>query len=183
MFTHGSRSTLALTAALGIGAGLLANMARKVAVQAPTALADDWTKALAAEHRAALAIFDRLEATHDDDSGKRTTLLAQLKHAIGKHALQEENAIYPALREHGLAPEEAELNQEHADMKHFLFQLSVMDRDDGQWLPTLRALRAAIEPHMAEEENEVFPRLRDRLSEDENHALARAMNKEGFKLA
>ena len=58
-----------------------------------------------------------------------------------------------------------------------------MPRDDAQWLPTLRALRAAIEPHMAEEENEVFPQLAARLSDEDNAALFKAMNKEGFKLA
>jgi hemerythrin superfamily protein len=183
MFTQSSKSSLALTAALGVGAGLLANMARKAAVQAPTALAADWAEALAAEHRAALAIFDALAATDEDETGRRTTLLTQLKHAIGKHAFQEENAIYPALRDHGLAPAEAELTQEHADVKHFLFQLSAMGASDPQWMPTVRALRAAVEPHMAEEENEIFPQLRDRLSEDENRALARAMNREGYKLA
>lgn len=181
MTTH--RSSLGLAAAVGVGAGLLANMARKVAVQAPTALAGDWAEALAAEHRATLVVFDKLEATGDDDKRLRATLLAQLKHMIGKHAFQEENTIYPALRDHGLAPAEAELAQEHADVKHFLYQLSAMDRSDPQWLETLRALRAAIEPHMAEEENDIFPQLRDRLSEDENRALARAMNREGFKLA
>jgi hemerythrin-like domain-containing protein len=183
MFTQSSKSSLALTAALGVGAGLLANVARKAAVQAPTALAGDWAEALAAEHRAALAIFDLLEATDDDETSRRTTLLAQLKQAIGKHAFQEENVIYPALRDHGLAPTEAELTREHADVKHFLFQLSALERGDPQWLPTVRALRSAIEPHMTQEENEIFPQLRERLSDDENRALARAMNKEGFKLA
>ena len=181
--TQGSKTSLALTAALGVGAGLLANMARKAAVQAPTALAGDWAEALAAEHRVALTNFDQIEATDQDQASRRTTLLMQLKHAIGRHAFQEENTIYPALRDHGLASSEAELTQEHATVKHFLFQLSATDRSDPQWLPTLRALRAAIEPHMAEEENKIFPQLRERLSGEENQALARAMNKEGFKLA
>lgn len=182
MHAHTTRSSLAF-AALGLGAGLVANLARKAAVQAPTAFAGDWASALAAEHKAALKVFDALEATDTSDTGKRTALLADLKHAIGRHAFQEENVIYPALREHGLAPSEAELAKEHADVKHFLFRLTEMSRDDAQWLPTLRELRAAIEPHMAEEENEVFPQLAAKLSEEDNAALFKAMNKEGFKLA
>lgn len=183
MRMHSGKSSMATGAALGLGMGLLANVARKVAMQTPTAMARDWVEALAAEHKAALKIFDALEKTGNDDVGKRTTLLSHLKHAIGKHAFAEENTIYPALRDHGLAPSEAELTREHADVKHFLFQLTEMKRGDPQWLPTLRQLRAAIEPHMTEEETNIFPQLRARLSDEENHALAKAMNKEGFKLA
>ena len=36
---------------------------------------------------------------------------------------------------------------------------------------------------MAEEEREHFPKLRDALSTDENEQLAKAMNKEGLKVA
>ena len=183
MQMHNGKSSLATSAALGLGVGLLANVARKVAMQAPTAMQKDWVEALAAEHKAALKIFDALEKTAEDDVGKRTTLLSHLKHAIGKHAFEEENTIYPALRDHGLAPSEAELTKEHADVKHFLFRLTEMKRSDPKWLPTLRELRGAIEAHMTEEEKVIFPQLRNKLSEEENHALAKAMNKEGFKLA
>jgi hemerythrin superfamily protein len=183
MLTGSSRSSLALGAALGLGAGLVANLVRKTAVQAPTMFGGDWADALALEHRAALKIFDALETTSEDDAGKRTMLLTQLKHTIGKHAFQEENAIYPALREHGLAPAEKDLAGEHDDVKHFLFRLSELDRSDPQWLPTLRSLRAAIEPHMREEEQTIFPQLRDKLGEEGNRHLTAAMNREGFKLA
>jgi hemerythrin superfamily protein len=183
MTTSHSNSSLALAAAAGLGAGLAANLARKLMVQAPSALAGDWSEALAAEHRAALAIFDRLEATSQSDERKRKMLLAQLKHAIGKHAFQEENVIYPALRDHGLAPSESELTREHADVKHALFQLTLLPKDDPAWIGEVRALRAAIEPHMQQEENEIFPQLRGRLGEEENQALTRALHKEGLKLA
>ncbi len=64
-----------LGAALGVGVGLLANLVRKAAVQAPTMLAGRWDKALAAEHRAALAIFDLIEQTDEKDAARRTLLL------------------------------------------------------------------------------------------------------------
>lgn len=143
----------------------------------------DWADALALEHRAALKIFDALEQTSEDEVRQRTALLTQLKHALGKHAFQEENAIYPALREHGLVPAENHLSAEHADVKHFLFQLSELERGDPQWLPTLAALRAAIEPHMVEEEQTIFPQLRGKLGAEGNRHLSAVMNREGFKLA
>jgi hypothetical protein len=36
---------------------------------------------------------------------------------------------------------------------------------------------------MHEEEDDIFPRFRDRLSEDQNAKLTTRMNKEGFKFA
>ena len=94
--------TIAIGAVGGVAAGLLANLARKAAVQAPSALAGNWDKALAAEHAAALKIFDLLEKTTEEDPVKRASLLAQLKHTVGKHAWQEENVIYTMMRDHGL---------------------------------------------------------------------------------
>lgn len=183
MTSHQTTSSLAVGAAFGLGAGLLANLARKAAVQTPAIRAKDWAEALALEHRATLEIFDAIEKTTERDTGKRATLLSQLKHAINKHAFQEENVVYPALREHGLGPAEEELAREHADVKHFLFQLSELDRSDPEWLQKVRSLRAAIEPHMAEEEETIFPQLRSKLGDEGNRALAKAMNREGFKLA
>ena len=44
-------------------------------------------------------------------------------------------------------------------------------------------LKADIEHHVREEEDVVFPRLRDKLSADENRNLTNRMNREGFKVA
>ncbi len=43
--------------------------------------------------------------------------------------------------------------------------------------------RSAIEQHMREEEDDLFPRLRAELSDAQNAHLTRQMNKEGLKLA
>ena len=58
-----------------------------------------------------------------------------------------------------------------------------MKRSDPAWMPKARELRRALEPHMREEEQTVFPSLRAKLSEVENKRLTSAMNKEGLKLA
>ena len=58
-----------------------------------------------------------------------------------------------------------------------------MKRSDPAWLTTARELREKLEPHMRDEEDVVFPALREKLSDEENKRLTIAMNKEGFKLA
>lgn len=181
--TNKSGPLIAVGAAAGLALGLAANLLRKAAVQSPTVLAGNWDVALAAEHAAALKIFDLIEQTNDDSTARRGTLLAQLKHAVGKHALQEENVIYAMMRDHELAEAADHLNHEHGYVKQYFFDLTEMAKDDPAWIPEVREFRAMIERHMREEESDIFPRLRSQLSEEQNKHVTAVMNKEGLKLA
>lgn len=107
----------------------------------------------------------------------------QLKHALTKHAHEEENVVYPTMREHGLTSEADELNREHGYVKQFLFELENMDAGDPAWLVKVAVFRVQIEEHMSEEEDELFPKLRQKLDEKGNKAVTTALNKEGFKVA
>ncbi|HUD94762.1 hemerythrin domain-containing protein [Sphingobium sp.] len=162
---------------------MAAIVGRKLVVQAPTVLAGDWDKALAAEHKATLLLFDKLEKTAPDDRRKRRLLLMQLSHALGKHAMEEENAVYPALRDNGLTAEADALNHDHGYVKQYLYDLSDLIAQGEAFLPKLAAFRADLETHMRTEEQEIFPRLKTALTQDANTALTRRMNGEGLKLA
>jgi hemerythrin superfamily protein len=179
----GSTGALIGAAAAGVALGVAAMIGRKVAVQAPTVLAGDWDQALAAEHAATLKVFDAIQATTRENTTKRAILLAQLKHALAKHALQEENAVYPALRDAGQAEAADHLNNDHGYVKQYLYELTNCPRDSERFLEIVRKFRVDLEKHIAEEENELFPSLKAKLSEEANKALTKAMNKEGFKLA
>ena len=160
-------AVVAGAATAGAALGMLAMLGRKAAVQAPTLLAGEWNEALTAEH----------------NTVRRSLHLAQLKHALAKHALQEENVIYPALREAGEVEGADELNAEHGYVKQYLYELENMPKDSPDFLAKLADFRRDIEDHMREEEEVLFPRLHGRLSPEKNLALTKAMNKEGFKLA
>lgn len=167
----------------GAALGVLAMLGRKAAVQSPTALAGDWMDGLIAEHKMVLKLFDALEATDDNASGRRTMLLTQIKHALAKHALEEENVIYPALREAGKVEAADELTREHGYVKQYLYDLENMPNTSPAFLEKVRKFRADLEDHMREEENDLFPSLRGQIDEAKNKHLTVAMNKEGFKLA
>lgn len=180
---EGIGRTVAIGAAAGIATGLLANIVRKAVVQAPTIAAGQWDKALAAEHAAALTLFDLLEKTDEQATTRRAFLLMQLKHAIGKHAFQEENVVYARMRDEGLTEAADHLNHEHGYVKQYFFDLGEMPKNDPAWLPMLRKFRALIEKHMREEEEELFPRLRAQMSDAQNRHITTMMNREGLKLA
>lgn len=170
-------------AAAGLVAGLAANFVRKAIVQAPSAFAGSWDEALKAEHQAVRAIFDRIEKTDEHSPTKRATLLMQLKHALARHAVEEENSVYACLRDHAQKAEADKLNHEHGYVKQYLYDLGLIDRRSAKWMAKLREFRAMIEDHMREEEETVFPRLRAALTEEENKQLTMAMNREGLKVA
>lgn len=171
------------SALAGLAIGMIATVTRKAAMQAPTALAPDWTEGLAREHKAVLALFDRLEATERSQTGKRTALLAKIKLALTKHAVEEENVVYPALREAGEESAADGLSDDHAAVKHYLYRLTMMEADSPEYMKTVRAFRADIEKHMKEEERELFPRLKAKLDEAANKRLSAMVNKEGYHAA
>ena len=180
----GSNAGVLVGAAVaGAAVGLAANVGRKLFVQFTSGATGDWVEALKTEHELTLALFDKIEATDESQTVVRAHLLAKLKYALSKHAIEEEMVVYPALRQAGEESDADELTADHGYVKTYLYELENLDKDDPQWIARVRDFRAMIEEHMREEENEIFPRFRDRLSEDENAKLTTAMNKEGFKFA
>jgi len=174
---------LAAAAVAGAAVGLAAGYGRKMVVQGMAAASGDWADALAAEHQAVLAMFDKLEATGDEQTWIRAHCLTKIKNALGKHSLQEENVIYPALREANEAHDADALNAEHGYIKTYLYELDNMPKAGPAWLARAREFRAMLEEHMRMEEDEVFPRFRAALGEEQNARLSAAMNREGLKLA
>lgn len=184
-FSWGSGNTGVLVGAAMAGAavGIAANVGRKLMIQMTGAAAGDWMDALKAEHRATLAIFDKIEATDDDQTMMRSHLLMKLKYALTKHAHEEEAVIYPALRQANSAHDADALNSEHGYVKTYLYELETMRNDSPDWLARVRDFRAMIEEHIRMEEEEVFPAFRATMSEEQNAKLTAQMNKEGFKMA
>ncbi|KQS05164.1 hemerythrin [Sphingomonas sp. Leaf357] len=170
-------------AAAGVVTGLAVNLGRKIVVQSPSALAGDWLDAVKVEHKLALGLFDKLQATGSEDTGKRTVLLTQLKHALGKHAFTEENVIYPALRAWGDKADADKLNHDHGYVKQNLYDLEEMDNASPNFLEMVASFRAELEAHIREEEDMIFPPLHAALGKERNAHITVLANKEGFKLA
>jgi hemerythrin superfamily protein len=180
---RGPGGALAAAVVAGAAVGLAANFGRRLVVQGIAGAAGDWADALAAEHRLVLALFDKIEATRDDQASARLHLLAKLKYALGKHALEEENVVYPVLRQANSAHDADALNAEHGYVKTYLYELETMPAAGPAWLARARDFRTMIEEHMKMEEEEVFPALQSALTPEQNAKLTRAMLKEGMKLA
>src|SRR5881628_167907 len=183
-FSWSENSGPIIAAALaGAAIGLAANYGRKALMQGMEAAAGDWDEILAAEHDMALAIFDKMLATDATQTFKRKMLLMKLTHALDKHAHQEEMVVYPALREANEMADADHLESEHGYIKTFIYELNEMGPDSSTWLEKVREFRQLVSEHAHMEEEEVFPRFKQELSEEQNAEVTSLVNRDGFWMA
>jgi hemerythrin superfamily protein len=182
-FNWGSAGSWLGAAAAGAAIAVGANLARKLAMQGMSAAAGDWDEVLAFEHKQTLMIFDKILETENNQTTKRAMLVKKLTHALDKHAHEEEHVVYPALRAANEAHDADLLEGEHGYVKTFLFELNEMEKGSPDFLPKIRKFREMVERHAKMEEEEVFPRLKDGLTQEQNDHITNLVNKEGFKMA
>jgi len=183
-FSWGEGAAPVLGAALaGVAIGMAANYGRKALMQGMEAAAGDWDEILAAEHDMALAIFDKMLATDDTQTFKRKMLLMKLTHALDKHAHQEEMVVYPALREANEAADADHLESEHGYIKTFIYELNEMGPDGSNWLEKVREFRKLVSQHAHMEEEQVFPRSKQDMDEEQNAHITSLVNRDGFWMA
>ena len=183
-FSWGDNAGPLLGAALaGVAIGFAANFGRKALMQGMEAAAGDWDEILAAEHDMALAVFDKMLATDATQTFKRKMLLMKLTHALDKHAHQEEMVVYPALRDANEAVSADQLEGEHGYIKTFIYELNKLGADAPNWLEKVREFRQLVSEHARMEEEQVFPRFKREMTQQQNADITSLVNRDGFWMA
>src|SRR5438270_4277646 len=183
-FSWGEGAGPIIGAALaGAAIGLAANYGRKALMQGMEAAVGDWDEILAAEHDMALAIFDKMLATDQSQTFKRKMLLMKLTHALDKHSHQEEMVVYPALREANEMADADHLESEHGYIKTFIYELNKIGADAPNWLEKVHEFRQLVSEHAHMEEEQVFPRFKREMSEEQNDEVTSLVNRDGFWMA
>ncbi len=173
-----------IAAAIGGAAiGFAANYGRKALMQGMEASVGDWDEILAAEHDMALSIFDKMLATDETQTFKRKMLLMKLTHALDKHSHEEEMVVYPALREDDRASDADHLENEHGYIKTFIYELNEMGPDASNWLDKVREFRQLVAEHANMEEEQVFPKFKKDMTEEQNARITSLVNRDGFWMA
>lgn len=122
---------------------------------------------LDADHIAVKHLFveyARLATAPDKAAGERDRAALALKicDELTVHAQIEEEIFYPALRE--ASPDAAalldEAQAEHQEARQMIAQLKAMGRADPAMDERVAELNRAIEHHVKEERDELFPRAR-----------------------
>ena len=125
------------------------------------------------DHRLVKSLLRKMAEASEDSAAQRMKLLLMFKRALGKHAMAEEDVVYPILHEIAGAAEQArELYDEHAQMKIHLYGLETAVGSPSTWAERVRRLQDLIGEHIRDEEDVEFPRLRALLQEQQHASLA-----------
>ncbi|MFJ1565762.1 hemerythrin domain-containing protein [Streptomyces erythrochromogenes] len=142
---------------------------------------------LTADHREMDETFDILEQAVP--AAERQTAAVRLTIELVRHTVAEEEHLHPTLREvlpDGDLIADREI-ADHARMEKILKDLEGLDADGPEFDQLVAALRAEVTAHVWDEEENLFPRLRetcgqealDRMGESVRRAKLRAPRSPG----
>lgn len=170
-------------AALGVVAGLSLGRARKAVAKASMALTGDWEKQMKAEHAAVKKVLRALCDSDLEDPAERVALVETASDLLTRHAVEEENIIYPALRACGMTTAVKAQLDDHADMRAMIRELEQLSAEDPLWLRTAKRLKKLVYRHVRQEEQELYPALHDGALAGDNERLTKLVRREGLKVS
>lgn len=139
----------------------------------------DMIGVLVHDHREVEETFQQLEKLGAGDHDQRRDLTEQAITELVRHSVAEEAYLYPTTRSvlpdgDKLADEEI---SEHAEAEYLMKRLEQTDTTDPEFGPMLSGLMTDIRHHVSEEENELFPRLRQALEPGQLEELGKKIQR------
>jgi hemerythrin-like domain-containing protein len=121
------------------------------------------------DHDEVKELFKQYEKAGDNALSKKLALFEQIRDALTVHMDIEETIFYPAVkavRDEKVKDEVREADEEHHVVKILLAELGKMNLSDEQFDAKLTVLKENIEHHVEEEEGELLPDAKKRLSSE-----------------
>ena len=126
------------------------------------------------DHRKVEDLFEQIEQTEDRARGDRQQLFQKLREELELHTEVEERLVYPEMKKHPGTREFAEeALEEHAEVKRLLKEIGELSPDDERWPDMIEELDHAVQHHVREEEEQMFPAARREISESRASELGR----------
>jgi len=139
----------------------------------------DATKLLTEDHNAVRGLFEQFRAAHESgDSQRMKATQREIFSELETHTRIEEDIFYPTVREVGdedLQEVVAEGIQEHHVVKVLMREIEDLS-DEEIFAAKMMVLIENVEHHAEEEENEMFPSVRQHMSDDELDELGRRLD-------
>ncbi len=136
---------------------------------------------LKADHRVVDALFKKIE---DTTPSKYAPIFKKIKNELDTHAHIEEKLFYPKLKKEGkkdLVDIVLEGLEEHAQMKKFLREVDKLTAKSEKYAPKIMVLIEDTRHHVREEENEMFPLVREQFSDEQLEKLGEQLMQEKEK--
>lgn len=127
---------------------------------------------LKSEHDDVDTLFKRFEGLGDGAHKRREETVGKMIEALSKHAAIEEEILYPEIRqrvEEGGDDDDMVLEalEEHHVAKATLNELEKLPSEHERFKAKVTVLMESVRHHVEEEENELFPKVRDMFSRSE----------------
>jgi len=126
------------------------------------------TEIITMDHRKVDTIFMEIEKTNDPQ--KLQEFFGQLYKDLSVHSEAEEQIVYPAVRSYYSNTQQ--LYDEQAEMKQMLAQIKALNPSASNFKAQIQQLKTAVQTHVKEEENDMFPQIRRNLSEAQMEQMA-----------
>lgn len=115
---------------------------------------------LRADHKLVSTLFEQYESART--ATKKKALVAQICMELTVHAQIEEEIFYPqvkqALKDKELVPEAI---VEHATLKDLIAQIEDVEPDGEMYDAKVKVLSEYVKHHVKEEQNELFPKVKE----------------------
>ena len=112
------------------------------------------------DHRKVEKLFSNIEK----GNGNREELFKELATELTVHTEIEEKLFYPAAKDADPTRDLVlESYEEHKQVKMVLSDLEETDKKTEEWLAGLKVLMEDVQHHVKEEENELFPKVKDKV--------------------
>jgi hemerythrin-like domain-containing protein len=129
----------------------------------------DVTEILSRQHREVESLFEQFDAAASDD--QRGALARAIVENLSEHAALEEMTVYPEI-EHDVGDDAADaLRDEHQQLKEVLAVIDSLAPGDPEFIGHMHEARHLVQQHVDEEENAVFPRFRQSVSQEKLDSL------------
>jgi hemerythrin superfamily protein len=126
------------------------------------------------DHQKVRQLFEQAQQIRDNDQKKE--LFDQIDTELAVHAEIEETIFYPALEQHDELREMVrEAREEHEQVEQLLLEIEDLATEDTDFSSQLAELQETVEQHVAEEEEEVFPKVREIFDKAALEQLAREL--------
>ncbi len=131
----------------------------------------DVVDAFTQDHREIERLLDLLDRA--GDARVQQVMTEQVITEVVRHSVTEEQYLYPAVREkvpEGDALADRQIAH-HAEVEELLKDLEGMDPNDPAYRSGMSGISVKVRAHLQEEEDEVFPLLRQHADAEELRAL------------
>ena len=126
------------------------------------------------DHQKVKRLFEQAQQIQDNQQKKEMFDKIDMELAI--HADIEETIFYPALEEHDALKEMVlEARQEHEAVEQLLLEIEDLATEDTDFSSQLVELEKTVDDHVAEEEGEMFPKIREIFDDETLEGLGKKL--------